>query len=99
MALDWMTLFAIIPGMFEVRVTAEAREGFGALPLAMRARIQRVFERLGAWPQVSGAKPLRGNLKGAYRIRCGDWRVLFQVDEPAARVSVFRIAHRRDVYE
>lgn len=85
--------------MFEVRITAEAREGFGALPLVMRVRVQGVFERLGHWPQVSGAKPLRGKLRGAYRIRCGDWRVLFEVDEPASCVRVFRIAHRRDVYE
>jgi mRNA-degrading endonuclease RelE of RelBE toxin-antitoxin system len=58
-----------------------------------------VFERLVRWPNVSGAKPLRGSLKGAYRVRTGDWRVLFTVDEAAKRITVFRIANRRDVYD
>jgi len=85
--------------MYELRLTAEARSQFESLPLRMQPRVRDVFNRLVRWPNVSGAKPLRGELKGAYRIRAGDWRVLFTVDERAERVTVFRIANRRDVYE
>lgn len=85
--------------MYDVRDTAEARSGFTALPLPMQARVRDVYLRLVRWPDVSGAKPLRGSLRGAYRIRAGDWRVLFTVDVTARRVTVFRIANRRDVYE
>ena len=85
--------------MYELRVTDEARSDFESLPLRMQARVQDVFNRLVRWPDVSGAKPLRGNLKGTSRIRTGDWRVLFNVDEKAERVTVFRIDNRRDVYE
>ena len=48
-----------------------------------------IFERLKAWPKVSGARPLRGPLAGRFRIRTGDYRVQFMlrgdavvVDEP-----------------
>jgi mRNA interferase RelE/StbE len=85
--------------MHELRVTAGARSQLESLPLRMQARVQDVFLRLVRWPDVSGLKPLRGKLRGAYRIRAGDWRVLFTVDEGAERVTVFRIANRRDVYE
>jgi mRNA-degrading endonuclease RelE of RelBE toxin-antitoxin system len=85
--------------MYELRVTEEARSDFHSLPLRMQPRVQDVFARLVRWPDVSGTKPLRRNLKGAYRIRTGDWRVLFIVSEPARRVTVFRIDNRRDVYE
>jgi mRNA interferase RelE/StbE len=85
--------------MCELRVTDEARSDLESLPLRMQVRVQDVFIRLVRWPDVSGAKPLRGALKGAYRIRAGDWRVLFTVDERSKRVTVFRIANRRDVYE
>jgi mRNA interferase RelE/StbE len=85
--------------MYELRVAAAARMEFEALPLRIQARVQEVFIRLIRWPDVSGVKPLRGSLKGAYRIPTGDWRVLFTVDERAMRVTVFRIANRRDVYE
>jgi mRNA-degrading endonuclease RelE of RelBE toxin-antitoxin system len=85
--------------MYEVRSTDEAREGFNALPLRIQARVQDVFARLIRWPNVSGVKPLRHSLRGAYRIRTGAWRVLFKVDVHAERITVFRIDNRRDVYE
>lgn len=85
--------------MYDVRIAAVAQEQFQALPLGIQKRVLDVFARLGHWPQVSGAKPMRYGLKGSFRVRTGDWRVLFTVDEPAKRISVFRIANRRDVYE
>jgi len=85
--------------MAQVRITAEARNQFAALPITIQARVQRILAELAAWPHVSGVKPIRGALKGAYRKRTGDWRVLFTVDGDADQVLVFRIANRRDVYE
>jgi len=85
--------------MYEVRSAEEARENFKSFPLRIQGRVQDVFGRLIHWPNVSGVKPLRGSLKGAYRIRTGDWRVLFTVDVQARRVIVFRIDNRRDVYK
>ncbi|MGA2441361.1 MAG: type II toxin-antitoxin system RelE/ParE family toxin [Tepidisphaeraceae bacterium] len=85
--------------MYEIRSAEKARENFKSLPLRIQVRVQDVFDRLTRWPNVSGVKPLRGPLKGAYRIRTGDWRVLFTVDVPAGRVTVFRIDNRRDVYQ
>ena len=86
-------------GMYEVRDTAQARADFHALPLAIQARVEALYRRLAQWPDVSGVKPLRGSLRGAYRLRTGDYRVLFRVERDARRVVVFRIAHRREVYE
>jgi mRNA interferase RelE/StbE len=85
--------------MYELRVTVAARSEFESLPIRMQVRVQDVFTRLIGWPNLSGAKRLKGSLKGAYRVRTGDWRVLFTVDERTVRVTVFRIANRRDVYD
>jgi mRNA interferase RelE/StbE len=85
--------------MFEVLVSGTARAEFLALSRGIQTRVQGVFDRLAEWPRVSGAKPLRHELIGAFRIRTGDWRVLFRVNESARQIVVFRIAHRRDVYE
>jgi len=40
---------------------------------------------------------MRGNLSGHYRIRTGDWRVLFRVASP--KLIVVRIKHRSEVYD
>jgi mRNA interferase RelE/StbE len=85
--------------MFEVTVTSGAQADFRSLPVAIQVRVQSVLVRLANWPNVSGTKPLRRGLKGALRVRTGDYRVLFTVDDRAGRVTVFRIANRRDVYE
>jgi mRNA-degrading endonuclease RelE of RelBE toxin-antitoxin system len=80
-----------------VLMTGAGRADFDALPVTIQARVLRVFERLAAWPNVSGAKALSGDWTGHYRIRTGDWRVVFTVVAPD--VIVVRIQHRSRVYE
>jgi mRNA interferase RelE/StbE len=80
-----------------VLLTPEAQREFDRLPATIRARVLRIFERLTAWAEVSGAKPLSGDWAGHYRIRTGDWRVVFRVVTP--RLIVVRIKHRSEVYE
>ena len=53
--------------------------------------------RLQRWPEVSGAKPLRGELSGYYRMRTGDYRILFRVEGECVRVE--RVGHRDRFYE
>ncbi|MGC9260785.1 MAG: type II toxin-antitoxin system RelE family toxin [Phycisphaerae bacterium] len=83
--------------MVSVVITPDAEEQFKDLPKAVRARIMVVLERLARWPEVSGVKPLRGEMSGSYRIRTGDYRVVFRTH--ADVITVTRIGIRRDVYE
>jgi hypothetical protein len=50
--------------MATVTITEEAQQQFYDLPVAIQARIERIFARLEKWPAVSGAKPLSGRLAG-----------------------------------
>lgn len=83
--------------MVTVRISDGAKVEFGKLPAYARARVNAVFARLASWPDVSGAKPLRGDKHGTYRLRTGDYRVLFTV--VGAVLTVTKIGDRRDVYE
>ena len=83
--------------MSHVTLQADAREQFDRLPTRIKSRVQGILIRLEQWPAVSGAKPLRGNLAGHYRIRTGDYRVQFFVE--GAEVVVERIGHRDGFYE
>jgi mRNA interferase RelE/StbE len=83
--------------MATVLITSEAQDQYHALPKVVRARIERIIERLEDWPDVSGAKPLRGNLAGCYRMRTGDYRVQFRV--AADVVTIERVGHRDGFYE
>ena len=47
-------------------------------------------------PRPPGCEKLSG--REGYRIRVGEWRALYRVDDQQRRVEVVRVAHRRDVY-
>lgn len=83
--------------MMSVVLIADAARQLQELPISIRARIGKVLVRLQSWPEVSGAKPLRGELAGHFRIRTGDYRVQFRIDK--SQVIVERIGHRDGFYE
>ncbi len=73
-------------------------EDIPALPKAARRKIKKAIEeRLGSHPLEFG-KPLRYSLKGARRLRVGDYRIIYKVESPTL-VLIVKISHRKDVYE
>ena len=48
-------------------------------------------------PRPAGCKKLRGH-KDLWRIRAGDYRVVYIIDDANALVSITRVAHRREIY-
>ena len=82
--------------MATVALTPDAAQQFANLPRTIQPRVNQVILRLENWPDVSGAKPLRGDLAGNYRIRTGDYRIVFRVS--GQTVIVWRIGDRKDVY-
>ncbi len=83
--------------MATVFVTAEASEQMVSLPRRIRVRMLRLLNRLEDWPSVSGAKPLRGDLAGRFRLRTGDYRLQFRIEDDL--VVVERVGHRDGFYE
>jgi mRNA-degrading endonuclease RelE of RelBE toxin-antitoxin system len=81
----------------KVWLTPEAAHGLELLPLVIHARVLKVLERLERWPEVSGARPLRGRLAGRWRIRTGDYRLQFRLRGDV--VLVEKIGHRDRFYE
>ena len=60
----------------------------------------RIVSRIGALaddPRPAGSERLVG-AANAWRVRQGDYRILFTVDDKARVVDVFEIGHRREVY-
>jgi mRNA interferase RelE/StbE len=67
------------------------------IPAATRTRIARAIEtRLSTTPERYGV-PLAGTLRGYWKLRVGDYRVVFRVTADA--VWILAILHRREVYE
>lgn len=67
------------------------------LPTTARGRVVRAVERLKDEPRPLGCVKLKG-FRDEYRIRVGDYRVRYAVDDQQAQITVSRCAHRSDIY-
>ena len=75
-----------------------ADEDIPKLTRSVRKQVKTAIEKKLASHPVEFGKPLRFSLKGARRLRVGDWRVIYKI-EPPDLVLVVKIGHRREVYE
>lgn len=80
------------------RVEIENRAGRELADLPKEA-VQTIVDALGDLendPRPPGSKKLTG--KEGYRIRKGDYRILYAIDDGAKLVRIYRIGHRREIY-
>jgi mRNA interferase RelE/StbE len=73
------------------------RKDLRALDDKTRRRILRALIALEANPRPPGAKKLRGESE-LWRVRVGDYRILYSIEEARLVVLVVKIGHRREVY-
>jgi mRNA interferase RelE/StbE len=73
-----------------------ADELAGGIPRKDLERIVRRIRDLGRDPRPSGCRKLSG--QDRYRLRQGDYRIVYAVDDSRRIVEVFKIGNRREVY-
>ncbi len=83
---------------YHVEFTTAAARQVRKLPHPARNRVLDVVENLAEDPRPRGAKKLAGEQR-AWRIRIGDYRVIYDVLDEVLTVTVVRAAHRREVYD
>lgn len=83
---------------YRVEFTTAAAKEIRKLDPQIRRRILAGVAELGRQPRPQGVRKLSG-YDNAWRVRIGDYRVLYEVIDDQVLVTVVRVAHRRDVYE
>jgi mRNA interferase RelE/StbE len=63
-----------------------------------RRRVQAAIELLAEQPRPPGAKKLVGG-DGEWRVRTGDYRIIYEVHDDVLLVLVVAVGHRRDIYQ
>ena len=81
---------------YKLQIKRSAEKELRRLPRADLRRIIQRIERLATDPRPVGCEKLFGD--EGYRVRQGDYRILYWVDEERRIVEVFKIGHRREVY-
>ncbi|HEV2355512.1 MAG TPA: type II toxin-antitoxin system RelE/ParE family toxin [Puia sp.] len=82
---------------YTVLILPSAQKQLSKLPNAIAIRIEDKLLELEHDPRPPGCKKLRG--RDAWRIRIGDYRAIYEIDDDRLIVTVITIGHRREVYE
>ncbi|MGA2222581.1 MAG: type II toxin-antitoxin system RelE/ParE family toxin [Verrucomicrobiia bacterium] len=81
---------------YTVIVNRAAEKELDRLPEKVRQRITRKLIELENNPRPHGVQKLHGH--DGHRVRIGDYRVLYLIDDEAQTVEVLAVGHRREVY-
>ena len=82
---------------YTIEISSSAAKGLSQLRKANRLRIEGAIELLSLDPRPPGAKMLRGGEHGRWRVRVGDYRIVYAIENDRLLVLVLRVAHRREV--
>lgn len=74
-------------------------EDIAIIPKPIKKTIKRAIEERLIIDPVGFGKPLRYSLKGHRRLRVGDYRVVYRIQEDIRTILVVAIKHRKEVYD
>ena len=84
--------------MYRIRILAAAARDLARLDKRIARRIVRRMQWLAANLEAVRLETLSGDLAGLYKLRVGDYRVLYEILREERTILIHAIGHRRDIY-
>jgi mRNA interferase RelE/StbE len=81
---------------YRVSILRRAQKELTTLPANTFERVRDALRTLAEEPRPVGCKKLKG--REGWRIRIGDYRVLYEIDDAQKTILIVHIGHRRDIY-
>ena len=82
--------------VYQILIKPAARKELAKLDDDARQRVAEAISRLAIDPRPNGARKLKG--RDGYRVRVGDYRVLYTIADQVLQILVVQVGHRREVY-
>ncbi len=82
---------------YQIEMRPRAESALARLEPGIRRRIGAAIDGLALDPRPPGVKKMRG--RDQWRIRVGDYRVVYEIEDAVLRVLVVEVGHRREVYQ
>ncbi len=83
---------------YSIQIDADAWRDLMKLPESLQETLFNAIYRLELAPRPSGCKTLQGG-DGLYRIRVGDYRIIYEIQDAKLVVVVVKVGHRSKVYD
>ncbi|VAX37656.1 hypothetical protein MNBD_UNCLBAC01-1654 [hydrothermal vent metagenome] len=77
---------------------AKAQKSFEKWTSVVKPRVIKSIKELLNNPRPSGVKKMQGKLQGAWRIRIGDYRLIYDIDDKAKKIILLEFGHRKNIY-
>jgi mRNA interferase RelE/StbE len=82
---------------YRIELKAAAIKALAHIEKPQQRRIARTIDALAHQPRPAGCVKIAGS-QDAYRVRVGDYRIVYRILDQLITVCVVRIGHRKDVY-
>ncbi|RJO65887.1 MAG: type II toxin-antitoxin system RelE/ParE family toxin [Myxococcales bacterium] len=83
---------------YRIQLARSAVKEYHELPDHIQARVRKTIDAMASEPRPAGKCVKIANAINRWRIRVGDYRIVYDVDDSARVVDIIRIRHRKDVY-
>lgn len=84
--------------IYDIVYTASANKELSELPVAEYKKVVAAVNSLADNPFPHGSLKLEGIKEKLYRIRKGNYRIIYSVEHAVITITILKIAHRKDVY-
>lgn len=78
---------------------ARTEQQLNLIPKDIKKLIFDRIDKLRTNPRPNGVEPLQGSEKGLFRIRQGNYRIVYSIQDHKLLILIVRIVHRREVYK
>ena len=84
---------------YQIKIRKEALKELAHLPTKVNVRISNAIDQLAENPRPVGSKKLKGEKEYLWRIRVGDYRVIYLIEDTIRIIEIRKIGNRRDIYQ
>lgn len=84
--------------MYKVVVSPAAEKQIKKLTKREQIKVIKRISKLSENPMPSSVKKLKG-ISSVFRVRQGDWRIIYEIENKKLIVLIVKVGHRRDVYQ
>lgn len=84
--------------MYTINISQSALKELYNLQKPVVRKLKKVIDSLAIEPRPPGVKKLKGNAESLYRVRSGDYRIVYTIEDVVRVVDIRKIGHRKDIY-
>lgn len=83
---------------YKIEFTPQAEEDLARLDKTVAQNISHKIDWLSHNIEPIIPAPLKGKLKGKFKLRVGDWRIIYSIEHASQAITIYAVRHRSEVY-